>query len=121
MLLVLVLGVVGPACADDSANDALRTRVADLETSTSRLLTVEAKPTAAPPTPAPTATPITALVVQNTAASETGCPPPLTQAVDWVAAGQRFSACFDPAGACVRLARIGGALPAECGGVFAGQ
>ena len=118
MLLVLVLGVVGPACADDSANNALQTRVADLETSTSRLQTVAAQPTPIPPTAAPTPTVITAMIVQNTSAAETGCPPPLTQAVDWVVAGERFSACFDPAGACVRRARIGGPLPAECGGVF---
>ena len=105
-------------CSDDSQNRALSTRVAELQSDVGLLQTIAARPTPVPPTVAATPTAITAMVVQNTAAPETGCPAPQTQAVDWVVAGQRFSACFDPASTCVRLARIGGGLPAECGGVF---
>jgi hypothetical protein len=106
-----------PGCRD-GRDSAARTEVADLQTSVSALQTSGARPTPTSPPPAPTATPILAVVVRNTSAKDTDCQGDQSQLVEWSIQGNTFSACFDPAGACARLAHIGGALPAECGGVF---
>ncbi len=105
------------ACSDQHV-PALRTEVADLQTSTSGLQTVAARPTPQPPTAIPSPTPVLAVVVRNTDASQSGCEAPFTQIVEWIIHSVDSFACFDPSGACVRLARIGGPLPAECGGVL---
>jgi hypothetical protein len=104
------------ACANDHI-PALRTEVAGLQTTTSELRTVAARPTPQLPTAVSTATPVLAVVVRNTDASQSGCEGTHTQIVEWEIHDVDSSACFDPTGACVRLARIGGPLPAECGGV----
>ena len=117
VLLVAVLGLLIAGCRGDRDNLA-RSDVADLQTSVAALQTIAARPTATPVTPAPTPTPVLAVVVRNTNAKDTECQGDQSQLIEWSYQGNTFSACFDPGGACARLARIGAGLPAECGGVF---
>lgn len=114
---VLIAALVSTACRGEADRTA-RTQLADLQTSVASLQTVAARPTATAVPPPPTATPVLAVVVRNTSAKETDCQGDQSQLVEWSFQGNTFSACFDPTGACVRLARIGGGLPPECGGVF---
>ena len=117
ILLAAIAGLATAGCRGDRDTTA-RNEVADLQTSVAGLQTVAARPTATPVTPAPTPTPLLAVVVRNTNAKDTECQGDQSQLIEWSYQGNTFSACFDPGGACVRLARIGGGLPAECGGVF---
>jgi len=117
ILLVAVAGLATAGCRSDRDTTA-RDQVADLQTSVAGLQTVAARPTSTPITPAATPTPVLAVVVRNTNAKDTECQGDQSQLIEWSYQGNTFSACFDPGGACVRLARIGGGLPAECGGVF---
>jgi hypothetical protein len=114
---VLMIGVASTACRGEEDNTA-RTQLADLQTSVASLQTIAARPTSTPVPPPPTATPVLAVVVRNTNAKDTECQGDQSQLIEWSYQGNTFSACFDPTGACARLARIGGGLPAECGGVF---
>ena len=117
LLAIAMLALVAAGCRGDRDTTA-RNQVSDLQTSVAGLQTVAARPTATPVTPAPTPTPILAVVVRNTNAKDTECQGDQSQLIEWSYQNNTFSACFDPSGACVRLARIGGGLPAECGGVF---